>query len=870
MRCEPETTGHVVNRAWCPLPDIVARHAWCDPDAPAVEARGQRRSYGELAARVDQLAARLASMLTDDHPLIGVCLARDVDLPAWLLAVLKIGAAYLPIDPSTPPTRLAHIMEDAGPALIVANRCYAEVVGGLGVPVMIAEDDSEPAMMLPSPAITPATLAYVIFTSGSTGRPKGVEIEHSALVALLTTMAASPGFRAGEKMLGLTRLSFDLSVPDLFLPFFVGGSLALIDLEDAADPARLAAAFATHRPDLAQATPSTWRALVEHGWSGLPSLRILAGGEALTRSLADRLLLRCGELWNIYGPTETTVWSTACRVTPSHDAIPIGWPMNGIAVYVTDSDLTPVPLGKVGEIVIGGSGVARGYRNRPELTAERFVHMADGSRVYRTGDLGRFDERGALYCLGRIDDQVKVRGFRIELGDVEAALSLHSDVAWSAVRLWTDPSGEALLVGYVVPRAKWLGPRAVKAFLADHLPAYMIPDRIVTLLSMPLTPNGKINRAALPDPFAAAPAAIAVEATDAIDRQLAAIWSELLNIGAIAADDDFFDLGGYSLMTVRLARRIEAAFGVRLALIDLMRHSTLSAMAARIALGDQPADRGMMLLNPEGTRPPLYWLDTGPLMRNILRGLSADQPVLTLNIDPLDEDALGAGALSIPAVAARLKEHLVSVHPIGPLSLGGWCRWGIVAYELARQLEEDGRAVDLLVLLDADRPRRRPIQKVRTGLTRLLHGKATPPPGDASFSQRVEQATHRYVAAPYSGRVLSLEPTARHNDTGWGAVVTGKLTVWTIPGDHESMVRGSAVPILAAALDQALAPPSRSPDGASTALVMPVRDPMVPAAPILRSPAIRESGIQAGMSHLVGSTGPRTGAAAAGSRRPAG
>jgi acyl carrier protein len=378
--------------------------------------------------------------------------------------------------------------------------------------------------------------------------------------------------------------------------------------------------------------------------------------------------------------------------------------MNGIAVYVTDSDLTPVPPGKVGEIVIGGSGVARGYRNRPELTAERFVHMADGSRVYRTGDLGRFDERGALYCLGRIDDQVKVRGFRIELGDVEAALSLHSDVAWGAVRLLTDPSGEALLVGYVVPRAKWLGPRAVKAFLADHLPAYMIPDRIVTLLSMPLTPNGKIDRAALPDPFAAAPAAIAVEATDAIDRQLAAIWSELLNIGAIAADDDFFDLGGYSLMTVRLARRIEAAFGVRLALIDLMRHSTLSAMAARIALGDQPADRGMMLLNPEGTRPPLYWLDTGPLMRNILRGLSADQPVLTLNIDPLDEDALGAGALSIPAVAARLKEHLVSVHPIGPLSLGGWCRWGIVAYELARQLEEDGRAVDLLVLLDADRP----------------------------------------------------------------------------------------------------------------------------------------------------------------------
>ncbi|WP_322965168.1 amino acid adenylation domain-containing protein [Sphingomonas fuzhouensis] len=815
MLRQQETTGHVTTRAWRTLPDIFARHAWCNPDAPAVTARGQRRSYGELAARVDQLAARLAYLLADDHPLIGVCLARDVDLPAWLLAILKIGAAYLPIDPSTPPSRLAHIMEDARPALIVANRCHADIVAGLGVAVTIAEDESEPVMMVPTPAITPATLAYVIFTSGSTGRPKGVEIEHGSLVALLATMAASPGFHAGETMLGLTRISFDLSVPDLFLPFYVGGSLALVDLEDAADPARLAAAFAAHRPDLAQATPSTWRALVEHGWSGLPGLRILAGGEALTRSLADRLLLRCDELWNIYGPTETTVWSTACHVTPSHDAIPIGWPMSGISVHVTDSDLRPVPPGKVGEIVIGGTGVARGYRNRPELTAERFVRMADGSRVYRTGDLGRFDERGALYCLGRIDDQVKVRGFRIELGDVEAAMSLHPDIAWSAVRLWTDPSGEALLVGYAVPRERPLGTRAIKTFLASRLPAYMIPDRITTLSSMPLTPNGKIDRAALPDPFAAAPPALPAEATDAIDRRLAAIWSDLLNIGSIAADDDFFDLGGYSLMTVRLARRIETAFGVRLALIDLMRHSTLSAMAARIALGDQPADRGMMLLNPEGTRPPLFWLDTGPLMRTILRHLSADQPVLALNIDPRDEDALGAGALSIAAVAARLKEHLLSTQPVGPFRLGGWCRWGIVAYELARQLAEEGRAVDLLVLLDADRPRRRLIQDARTWLSHLRphlrHGKATPS-GSASVSQRVEQATHRYVARPYDGDVLSLEPTARRTDTGWGAVVRGRLTSAKIPGDHETMVRGSAAPVLAAALDRALAPAPRHAD----------------------------------------------------------
>ena len=805
MLRQDEINPNVAPPAWRSLPDIFARHAWCDPDAPAVEAQGQRRSYGELAARIDELAARLAYMMPEDHPLIGLCLARDVDLPAWLMAVLKIGAAYLPIDTSTPPSRLAHIMEDARPALIVASRRYEHLVADLGVPVMIAEDRSDPVLRVPTPPVAPSTLAYVIFTSGSTGRPKGVEIEHGSLVALLSTMAASPGFRAGEKMLGITRLGFDLSVPDLFLPFHVGGSLTLIDLEDAADPAKLSVAFATHRPDLAQATPSTWRALVEQGWSGLPGLRILAGGEALPRSLADRLLLRCDELWNIYGPTETTVWSTACRVTPSHDAIPIGWPMAGIAVHVTDGRLTPVPPGTMGEIVIGGPGVARGYRNRPDLTAERFVHMADGSRVYRTGDLGRFDERGALYCLGRIDDQVKVRGFRIELGDVEAALSLHPDAAWSAVRLWTDSSGEALLVGYVVPRERPLGSREVKTFLAGHLPAYMIPDRIVTLSSMPLTPNGKIDRAALPAPSSDARPALSAEATDAIDRRLAAIWSDLLGIGSIAPDDDFFDLGGYSLMTVRLARRVETAFGVRLALIDLMRHSTLSAMAARIALGDQPGERAMVLLHPDGDRPPLFWLDAGPLMRNVLRDLSADQPVLALNIDPIDEDALGSGTLSIPAVAARLKQRLLAARPGGPIHLGGWCRWGIVAYELARQLAAEGVEVRLLVLLDAERPRRRIARALKRWVSDRLRRHRRSPGEDASFSQRVERATRTYAAAPYSGDVLLLRPANVRTDAGWRATVRGTLRITPIPGDHETMVRGESAPILAAALDRALA-----------------------------------------------------------------
>lgn len=787
---------------WRTITDVFDDHARRTPDALAVEAKGRHYSYAKLAARIDVLAARLAMRLGSGDRLVGVCLARDVDLPAWLFAVLKVGAAYLPIDPTTPPERLARVIEDARPTLVVASQCHADVVAALDVPVLFAEDacDAPPAPYFP---VTPSTLAYVIFTSGSTGRPKGVEIEHGSLVALMSTMSVSPGLAAGERMMGLTRISFDLSVPDMFLPFFAGGALSLVDLDVAADAERLAAAFEEYRPHLAQATPSTWRALLESGWAGLPNLRIVAGGEAVTRALADRLLPRCGELWNIYGPTETTVWSTACRVLPGDGPIPIGWPMTGISVAVVNPDIVPVDTGIVGEIMIGGVGVARGYRNRPDLTAERFVTLVDGSRVYRTGDLGRFDAAGALFCLGRLDDQVKVRGFRIELGDVEAALALDPAIAWSAARLWTDASGEAVLVGYVVARAGAVADaRAVKSALATRIAAYMIPDRIVTLPVMPLTANGKVDRAALPDPFSSSTAGVASDAT-ILDR-LGSIWCELLGLARVDAHDDFFDLGGYSLMTVRLTRRIESVFGVKLALVEMMQHATLAAMAARIERGDRPGSNAPMLLNGASGRPPLFWLDAGPLMRTMARGVAPDQPVFALNMATADEDALGDGALSIVAVAACLRSRLRVYQPRGPYYLGGWCRWGIVAFELAQQLLAEGETVMLLVLLDAALP-----HAARRGLRTQVRNWLRPsddatPIESPSFSQRVEIATRSYVPAPYDGDVLLLRPLASRGDGGWKRTILGHLDIARVAGDHVTMVREPRVYALAARLDDAL------------------------------------------------------------------
>jgi amino acid adenylation domain-containing protein len=824
---ETKGPGSIATADGTTVTGMVAAHARRIPDAPAVQARGRQHTYAELDARIDRLAARVASRLCNGERLVGVCLERDVDLPAWLLAIHRVGGAYCPIDPATPPARLAAVIEDARPALIVASSSHASVVADAGVPVMIAEDIAEDEEKLPALAafpVQPDTLAYVIFTSGSTGRPKGVEIEHGSLVALMQAMAVTPGLAEGERMLGLTRISFDLSVPDLFLPFFVGGSLALVDLEVAADPARLVAAIDLHRPDLVQGTPSTWRALIEGGWQGLPALRIVAGGEAVTRALADHLLSRCGKLWNLYGPTEATVWATAGQVAPGDGTVPIGRPLTGATVTVAGADGAPRPAGETGEIVIGGVGVARGYRGRSDLTAERFIRLADGTRAYRTGDLGHVDEHGALHCLGRLDDQVKVRGFRIELGDVEAALAGGPSVGWCAARVWTDRSCEPVLVAYVVPCAgtgSGADRRAIRSFLATRLAPYMLPDRIVVLAAMPLTPNGKIDRAALPDPFADTEPTLATMTRTDTRGRLAAIWAALLSQPTIALHDDFFDLGGYSLMTVRLARQVEEQFGVRLALIDLMRHSTLSAMAARIDRDGSAAPSGTMLLNAGGHRSPLFWLDAGPLMRTIARGLSADQPALTLNTDAADEEALGSGALSIPALASRLKARLLAEQPAGPYYLGGWCRWGIVAFELARQLVDEGETVGLLVLLDADLPGRPPPpRRLRSRFAEWLRPPETRRPDEPpSFSQRVEIATRGYSARRYAGDVLLLRPAATRGDAGWPSVVDGSVVVERTPGDHVTMVRGANAAILATAIDRALLVAQREHRDASAAPV---------------------------------------------------
>jgi amino acid adenylation domain-containing protein len=706
------------------------------------------------------------------------------------------------------------VLEDAKPAFVLASRGLVAALPSTDLDILIAEDQAAaPVRPLDPCHAGPESLAYVIYTSGSTGKPKGVEIEQGAVVALLQAVEQMPGFALGQRLMGLTRISFDLSVVDMFMPFYSGGELILLDLDEAADPRRLASAFDRHRPNFVQATPSTWRALLEWGWEGCFPLRLLCGGEAMTRDLADRLTPRCTELWNVYGPTETTVWSTAYRVVPGSGVVPIGGPIAGTSIRIASDTLAAVDPGAVGEIVISGPSVARGYRGAPALTAERFVTLDTGERGYRTGDLGRIDEHGVVQCLGRLDDQVKVRGFRIELGDVEAALAAHPQISWCAARIWPDETGETVLVGYVVARNGGALPAAdIRAFLAEHLPAYMVPSRIVPMVAMPLTPNGKVDRAGLPNPLGRAAAQpVVTDAEAGIEERLAAIWSDLLGVTDIGRDDDFFDLGGYSLITVRLLRRVEGEFGRTLEIAQLMQASTLAGMAALIA-GDAVESSAPTPLNGHGPRAPLFWLDAGPLIRGVARAMSPDQPVLGLNLTRHEEEALGAETVDVAAVAAVLCRRLCEAQPSGAFFIAGWCRWGVVAYEVACQLRDCGREVALLVLLDAtvhhagSAPGSRPL-----ALFRRMLGRSAPPSivaEERSFSQQVERAAQRYVPRPLDADVLLIRPTRTEGGAvhgGWRTCVApGRLHIQRSPGDHVAMVRTPNAQTLARVIGQTL------------------------------------------------------------------
>ncbi|HSK75928.1 MAG TPA: amino acid adenylation domain-containing protein, partial [Thermoanaerobaculia bacterium] len=559
------------------------------PEAVAVTFAGERWTYRDLDLRANRLAHHLRRLGVGPETRVGLAVERSAEMVSALLGVLKAGGAYVPLDPSHPAERLGMVLDDSAVSVLLTEEKLLSVLPPVNARIVCLDRDGEAiaaeSAEAPERLGSEENLAYVIYTSGSTGRPKGVELPHRAVVNFLRAMAERPGLGEADAVPALTTLSFDIAGLEIYLPLAVGGRIEVVGRDEAADGARLAARLASSGATAAQATPATWRMLLESGWEGLPGLKVLCGGEALPRDLAQELLARGVELWNVYGPTETAVWSAVGEVTPGEGPVRLGRPIANTEFFIVDPGGGPVPVGVAGELRIGGEGLARGYLARPELTAERFVphpwSARPGARLYRTGDLVRFREGGELEFLGRIDHQVKVRGFRIELGEIEAALARHPAVR-QAVAAVHEEGGDKRLVAWLVPEGTAPTPGGLRDFLRRSLPEYMVPGAFVALPALPLPPSGKVDRKALPAPETGGPGEADAAPLTPVEEVVAAIWAEVLRRERVGARESFFDLGGHSLLATQVISRVRTALGVDLPLQRMFESPTVAGLARAV------------------------------------------------------------------------------------------------------------------------------------------------------------------------------------------------------------------------------------------------------------------------------------------------
>ena len=556
------------------------------PDATAVEFGDRQLSYRELNERADALAAKLINLGASANQRVAICVNRDLDTLTGLLGILKSGAGYVPLDPIYPPERIGYMLEDSGAGILVSEPALAGLLPTDNVTVVDINTAAEPnGDVLPPVATAPGNLAYLIYTSGSTGLPKGVEIEHQAVVNFLHSMGATPGIDASDRLLAVTTLCFDISILELFMPLLNGAAVVIASQEQTADGFALKTLLDERNITMMQATPATWRLLQQAGWQGNEQLRVLVGGEALERDLAEQLHAGNASVWNMYGPTETTIWSACHSFHPADSCITVGKPIANTQFYVLDDALQLTPAGVPGELWIGGDGVARGYWQREELTAERFIKNPFGEgRLYCSGDRVRWLGDGTLEVLGRTDFQVKLRGFRIELGEIESRLTDLPAITQSVVILREDQPGDQRLVAYsITPEGVQLDADELREHLQAGLPDYMVPSAFVQLERFPLTPNGKIDRKALPAPdWADVATTEYVAPRNDVERTLCALWAEALgndDADSIGIHDDFFALGGHSLLAVKLIARIRDELDYDLNLMSLFSDPSVAGVA---------------------------------------------------------------------------------------------------------------------------------------------------------------------------------------------------------------------------------------------------------------------------------------------------
>jgi len=846
------------------LAEALTQQAAATPQGLALYEDGIAWSYAELAAATNRLAWHLQDMGIGPDMVVGVYLDRSPRLIVALLAIIKAGAAYLPLDPNHPLERLIWMLADSQAKLVLTEQLHAIQLADQPCPVLDIETawsiieatqpDSAPPLQ-----IVAENLAYVIYTSGSTGVPKGVAIPHQTVLALLASMRHQLQLGLGDRILALSTMAFDISVVDVFLPLTSGATIALISSEVARDPVLLRRVLEGQAINVLQATPATWRLLISAGWQGNPTLTAIAGGEALSVDLAAAIRARSKQLWNMYGPTETTVYAT--RALIENDDISLGWGLDNVRLYVLDQAGQVVPLGVAGELYIGGSGIARGYLERPSLTAERFVpdplSGEAGARLYRTGDLVRQRADGRFDYDGRIDHQVKVRGFRIELGEIEQRLMALAEVNDAVVVVREDQPGDQRLVAYVVAAPNALTLSTVRQRLAQHLPEYMLPNLLMVLDAFPLSPNGKVDRRRLPVPSYQHEATLAGLPRNALELQLVNLWENVLALQPISINQNFFELGGHSMLAVRLMAEIRRELGYQSPLAALFQYPTVADLAHFLAEhnGDL-AYSPLVTLKASGTKAPIFLVhpiggNVGCYF-NLVRELDAEHPCYGLQAAGLDAQTIPVA--DIPTIASNYIAAIQAVQPQGPYILGGWSFGGLVAYEMAQQLQAQHQDIAQVLLLDSYLIEAEYVQaephpsQMLTQFIRDIMGLAL-----ATFEQNLEssveqsidvqlqqlqqqladrglrlefeqlqamfnvfktntQAMYRYQVQPSNAKVMlfqstnsqSIEQRFGDSTSGWSRYTDDQLTVYKLTGDHFSMIHAPYVHELAAYINQAL------------------------------------------------------------------
>ena len=837
------------------------------PDAIAVRDRlhehGRELSYRDLDQAADALMNRLRLLGVGPGTLAAICVERSSAMVVAALAILKAGSAYLPLDPLHPRERLAFMLEDSGAAAIITeNEVLARLPERLP-PVLFLDSQSEeaPSAAWELPVGDLASTAYAIYTSGSTGTPKAVPVSNLALANVLQALRIE--FALGEQDVGVavSTLSFDIAAVEILLPLMSGGTVVIVDSKTKMDGHALRELIERVQPTWMQATPATWRMLLDAGWRGSGNFTAISGGEPMPRYLADALLTRCGRVYNIYGPTETAIWTTFENVRAGNDVPPVGRPLANTRVYILDEHLQPLPVGVAGELYIAGVGVGDGYWCRPELTAERFLPdpfaNSSGAKMYRTGDTARWLADGAVDCLGRRDGQVKIRGFRIELGEIEAVMGAHPDVRAAAVSV-----REGALLAWCVWRDAAVETSTFRKFLASRLPDYMLPARFTGLASLPMLINGKVDRDALAsvaEPPQPEPMSDLLR--DESERKIAAIWEELLARGPVGPFDDFFESGGHSLLAARAVARINEAFGTRLPVAALFEAPTVATMADFIRRGAHAAWPPRIIpIKQNGRRLPYWIIGSGATFRPVAQHLSPDQPVLGVLLEDSDLAVLGP-QYRLETISTEIIRLIRRQQPTGPYQLGGHSLHGLFALDVARQLIALGEEVRLLTLFDTFLPKvvrlRFPrnlrfrihvaaawwllsrgrvrdtgafiSQTIKDLTVRFLPARKQAPPSLPAIPSSIEEVLRETAASyepqPYNQRIVFLQgadqPIALHlgSRLGWADVAKGGLDLYVVPGDHASLLHRPHAATVAETLGGLLAcDPQSQPRAAAAAL----------------------------------------------------